>query len=414
MSEPVLPNGILIIGAGQAGGCAAAALRANGYAGRIVLAGAEMHRPYERPPLSKALLLDADADDSVFLHPPAFHAGLELDWRPGVQVAALDPASRLAHTDAGDAIRFDRALLATGGRARLLPSLPPQAPHVHYLRGLDDARRLRDRLRPDARVIVIGGGFLGLEFAWSARSKGMAVTVCEAGERLLGRAAPPQISAWLQARHEDAGIRILAGARLQAIDAGGSSVCVTLAQGEALRADFLLVAIGQEPNLELARSCGIDIDDGIAVDARCETSAAGIFAAGDCASHFNAFLQRRVRLESWQNAQEQARIAASAMLGIEANYQVLPWFWSDQCGMNLQMLGLPGAGLRYVVRGQLHDARFQYYGFDGDRLRYVFAVNGGGDMRPLRMLMEAGAPVDAALLADSSQPVRAMVKQALA
>jgi 3-phenylpropionate/trans-cinnamate dioxygenase ferredoxin reductase subunit len=413
MSEPVLSNGILIIGAGQAGGSAAAALRANGYAGRIVLAGAEPHRPYERPPLSKALLLDNNVDDSVFLHSPAIHSGLELEWKPGAQVSELDPTSRLAYTEAGESIHFDHALIATGGRARLLPALPLDAPHVHYLRGLDDARRLRDRLYPDARVIVIGGGFLGLEFASSARSKGMAVTVCEAGDRLLGRAAPPQIGAWLQAFHEAAGVRIITGARVQAIDTTGTEVTVTLSQGESRCADFLLVAIGQEPNVELAARCGINVDDGIVVDARCETSAPGIFAAGDCTSHFNAFLRRRVRLESWQNAQEQGLVAASAMIGLDTNYQVIPWFWSDQCGMNIQMLGLPDDKLRYVLRGQISDAKFQWYGFEGDRLRYALAVNSGGDMRPLRMLMEAGAPIDPEILADPSRPVRATVKQAI-
>jgi 3-phenylpropionate/trans-cinnamate dioxygenase ferredoxin reductase subunit len=408
-----MPESILIIGAGQAGGCAAAALRREGYGGRITLAGAELHRPYERPPLSKAVLHDASAEETLFLHKPDFHDGLEMEWLPGADVQSLDVAARLARTASGGALAFDRCLIATGGRARLLPGLPPDAPNVHYLRGLDDARRLRERLLPDASVIVIGGGFLGLEFAGMARSKGMAVTVCEAGPHLLGRAAPPLVGAWLQRKHEEAGTTVLCGAAVSAVETGADRVSVALAGGEMLEADFLLVSIGQLPNVELAERAGLAIDNGIAVDARCETSAPGIFAAGDCASHLSRFLRRRIRLESWQNAQEQAQVAARAMLDLPAAYDVVPWFWSDQLGMNIQMLGLPDATLAYRVRGQPSDAKFSVYGFDGQQLRYALAVNSGAEMTPLRRLMTAGASIDADRLADPARPVRDTVKAAL-
>jgi 3-phenylpropionate/trans-cinnamate dioxygenase ferredoxin reductase subunit len=407
------PDSILIIGAGQAGGCAAAALRREGYGGRITLAGAEAHRPYERPPLSKAVLHDAAAEETLFLHKPEFHDGLEMQWLPGADVQSLDVGARLARTAAGDLLRFDRCLIATGGRARLLSGLAADAPNVHYLRGLDDARRLRERLLPNASVIVIGGGFLGLEFAGMARSKGMTVTVCEAGPQLLGRAAPPQVGAWLQARHEEAGTTVLCGAAVAAVEARADGVSVALASGVTLTADFLLVSIGQLPNVELAQQAGLAIDNGIAVDARCETSAAGIYAAGDCASHQSRFLQRRVRLESWQNAQEQAQVAARAMLDLPAAYDIVPWFWSDQLGMNMQMLGLPDAALAYRSRGQPSDGKFSIYGFDGQQLRYVLAVNSGAEMTPLRRLMSAGASVDADRLADPARPVRDTVKAAL-
>lgn len=404
---------ILIIGAGQAGGCAAAALRREGYQGRITLAGVEPHRPYERPPLSKAVLHDAGAEDTLFLHKPEFHDGLAMEWLPGADVHSLDVAARLARTASGETLPFDRCLIATGGRARLLPGLPPGAPNVFYLRGLDDARRLRERLLPGASVIVIGGGFLGLEFAGMARSKGLAVTVCEAGPQLLGRAAPPLVGAWLQHRHEAAGTTVLCGAAVSSVGAGPDRVSVALAGGETLTADFLLVSIGQLPNVELAERAGLALDNGIEVDARCETSAPGIFAAGDCASHLSRFLQRRIRLESWQNAQEQAQVAARAMLDLPAAYDIVPWFWSDQLGMNMQMLGMPDASLDYRLRGQLSDAKFSVYGFDGEQLRYALAVNSGAEMTPLRRLMTAGAGVDADCLADPARPVRDTVKAAL-
>jgi len=407
------PASILIIGAGQAGGCAAAALRAEGYEGRITLAGVEPHRPYERPPLSKAVLHDASAEETLFLHKPEFHDGLEMDWLPGADVQSLDVGARLARTATGDALDFDRCLIATGGRARLLPGVPPDAPNVHYLRGLDDARRLRQRLQPDASVIVIGGGFLGLEFAGMARRMGVAVTVCEAGPQLLGRAAPPLVGAWLQARHEEAGVRVLCGAAVSSVTARADGVSVSLADGVRLDADFLLVSIGQLPNIELAQQAGLAIDNGIAVDVRCETSAPGIFAAGDCASHVSRFLQRRVRLESWQNAQEQAQVAARAMLDLPAAYDVVPWFWSDQLDMNIQMLGMPNPALTYLTRGQPTEPKFSVYGFDGHQLRYALVVNSGAEMTPLRKLMSAGASVDASLLADPARPVRETVKAAL-
>jgi 3-phenylpropionate/trans-cinnamate dioxygenase ferredoxin reductase subunit len=408
-----MPKSILIIGAGQAGGCAAAALRREGYQGRITLAGVEPHRPYERPALSKGVLHDASAEEALFLHKPEFHDGLEMEWLAGADVQSLDPGARLARTASGESLAFDRCLITTGGRARLLPGLPANAPNVHYLRCLDDARRLRERLLPGASVIVIGGGFLGLEFASMARCKGMSVTVCEAGTQLLGRAAPPQVGAWLQARHEEGGARVLCGDAVAAVEAGEEGVSVMLANGVTLRADFLLISIGQLPNVELAEQAGLTIDNGITVDSRCETSVAGIFSAGDCASHVSRFLQRRIRLESWQNAQEQAQVAARGMLDLPASYDVVPWFWSDQLGMNLQMLGLPDAGLAYYMRGQPADSTFSLYGFDGHLLRYALAVNSGSEMTPLRRLMAAGASIDAERLADPAQRVRDTVKAAL-
>jgi 3-phenylpropionate/trans-cinnamate dioxygenase ferredoxin reductase subunit len=407
------PASILIIGAGQAGGSAAAALRREGYAGRITLAGAEAYRPYERPPLSKAVLHDRRADDSVYLHKQDFYEGLHLDWMPGVQIEAIDPATRTAYRPDGRTIGFDRCLITTGGRPRSLPGLSDTAPNVVYLRSLDDARRLRERIQPGGRVTVIGGGFLGLEFAAIANEKGMEVTVCEAGEQILGRAAPRIFGDWLCDRFEQAGVRIIKNAAIHAVSTTETGAGVALADGRELQSDFVLIAIGQVPNTDLAGQAGISIDDGIIVDRRCQTTVSGIFSAGDCASHFSDFLGKRVRLESWQNAQEQAIVAAKSMLGLPADYNIVPWFWSDQLSLNIQMLGMPAAGHQYFIRGDMSSAKFSIFGFEEEKLRYAVVVNNSADIRPLRTLLEAGIKVDRASLLDATRPLRETVKTAL-
>jgi 3-phenylpropionate/trans-cinnamate dioxygenase ferredoxin reductase subunit len=403
-------SNILIVGAGQAGACAAATLRREGFAGRITLAGAEPHRPYERPPLSKAVLSDARAEEGIFLHRQALHDELDLVWRPGLTVDAIDPAAGLATTADGERLAFDRCLIATGGRARPLPDLPVGSSNVYYLRGLDDARALRGRLRAGASVVVVGGGFLGLEFAGVARASGLAVTVLESADEILGRSAPALLGSWLRGRHEQAGVRIVRNARVRAVVPDPAQVSVTLDDGQVLCADFLLVSIGQLPNIALAERAKLRIDNGIAVDAHCASSAPGVFAAGDCASHLNRFLGARVRLESWQNAQEQAAVAARAMLGQPAEYDVVPWFWSDQLGMNIQMVGVPGAGYRYVVRGDPDTARFAILGFDQNVVRYALTVNSGGDMRPLRNLVTARTEMDSTTLTDTTRSLRDIAK----
>jgi 3-phenylpropionate/trans-cinnamate dioxygenase ferredoxin reductase subunit len=283
---------------------------------------------------------------------------------------------------------------------------------VYYLRGLDDARALRGRLKAGATVVVVGGGFLGLEFAGAARACGLAVTVLESADEILGRSAPALLGSWLRGRHEQAGIRIVRNARVRAVAPDPAQVAVTLDDGQVLCADFLLVSIGQLPNIALAERAGLRIDNGIAVDARCETSAPGVFAAGDCASHLNRFLNARVRLESWQNAQEQAAVAARAMLGQPAEYDVVPWFWSDQLGMNIQMVGLPGNDYRYVVRGDPGSARFAILGFDQNVVRYALTVNSGGDMRPLRDLVTARTEIDSSTLTDTTRSLRDIARAA--
>jgi 3-phenylpropionate/trans-cinnamate dioxygenase ferredoxin reductase subunit len=406
------PSNILIVGTGQAGGCAAATLRKEGFNGTITLVGTEIYRPYERPPLSKAVLGSSAADDRVFLHKLEAYQALGLNWLPNTRVEAIDATARIARMPGGVELAFDRCLIATGGQVRLMPSLPPGMPNDYHLRNLDVALRLRDRIRPGGTATVIGGGFLGLEFASTASEKSMKITVCEAGEQILGRAVPKMFGDWLCSRYEQAGVRIIRGTHVRSVNSNAAQVAVELDGGDVLVSDFVLIAIGQIPNIDLAQDAKLVIDNGIAVDAHCETSAPGIFAAGDCASHFNPFIGKRVRLESWQNAQEQGIVAAKAMLGIPAVYDVVPWFWSDQLELNIQMLGIPDPAYHYVTRGSMQDAKFSIYGFDGKILRYALVVNSGGDIRPLRNLMELRRAIDCDALTDITWSIRDLVKAA--
>ncbi|MDM0107623.1 FAD-dependent oxidoreductase [Variovorax sp. J22R24] len=413
---------ILIIGAGQAGATAAATLRALGHEGRIVVVGDEPHLPYERPPLSKAVLTDAAKDGQVGIHAAGFYAEKGIELRVGVQVASLDTAHAVAHCSSGERIAFSQALIATGGSARALPALPPGTPRVHYIRTLADAQALRGALQSETNLTVLGAGFLGLEVASTARALGLEVTVIEASPRVLARAVPEAFSHWLAERAEHAGVDLRLGTNCTAIEPAAGHIALTLGDGRRHQASQLLVAIGQSPAVGLAASSGLALHPqtgGIRIDAQCRTSATHVFAAGDCTSQHQPLLGEELRLESWQNANEQARIAAAAMLGVPTEAAATPWFWTDQFDCNIQMVGLPRAGLRYHVRGEVRAdvpaPRFVLIGADGEaRVRHVIAVNAGADVRPLRSLVDQGTPCDPAALTDPSIPLRQAVRDAQA
>ncbi|MHA7682803.1 NAD(P)/FAD-dependent oxidoreductase [Cupriavidus sp. PET2-C1] len=414
---------ILIIGAGQAGATAAAALRALGHDGGIVMVGGEAHAPYERPPLSKAVLADEQQDERIGVHAAGFYAEQGIDLRLGTTVTSLDPASATAHCADGQAFAFSRCLLATGGRARTLPALPAGQPRVHYLRSLADARGLRAALRRERAVLVIGGGFLGLETASTARAMGLAVTVVEAAPLLLQRAVPHVFSDWLAQRVRGLGIDLRLGCGIASISPAVDEVAITLADGTTLRAPLVVVAIGLHPNVSLAETAGLALhpgNGGIQVDAHCRTSAPGVFAAGDCTSQYQPLFGQEMRLESWQNANEQARIAAAAMLGVQTAPAAVPWFWTDQLGCNIQMLGAVDPALRYTLRGSTEapdsdkPPKFLLLGMAGAQLRHAIAVNAGGDLRQLRNLIEQGTACDIRLLCDTALPLKQAAREAAA
>jgi 3-phenylpropionate/trans-cinnamate dioxygenase ferredoxin reductase component len=392
---------VLIIGAGQAGARAAQALRTYGFEGRIVLVGDERHAPYERPPLSKDVLI-AQGDDACFkgwVHAAELYEDARIEWLND-RVIALDTQRHSATLERGGELRYDHCLLTTGGRARPLQGVP-EGPHTFYVRTLDDAMRLRTRLATARSVAVIGGGFLGLEFAASARTRGLNVSVFETASTLLSRALPPMLSGRLRAKHETHGVRFVFDAtQLQVIEhATGVHV-----SNEHF--DLCVIAIGQLPNDEIAKHAGIVTNNGIRVDRHCRTSAPDVYAAGDCANFPYGADDRATRLESWQNAQEQAIVAARNITGDAVTYAPTPWFWTDQYDWNIQMLGLPGHAVdRWIERAGL-DEKTLWMGLRDGVIVQALAINQGGELRAIRRLVEEAVPVDAALLADPAIKLR--------
>lgn len=417
------PGSIVIVGAGQTGAVAARTLRELGYAGSLTLVGDEAHLPYERPPLSKEALA-AGVDASVGrLHPADFYAGLNIDLLAGACASALDAQRREVLLSDGRRLGYDACLLATGGRARRLPLLPDDLPAVHTLRTLDDAMKLGAALAPGVRLVVIGGGFLGLEAAWTARQRGAEVTVLEGADALLGRVLPPHLSDWLLQRAHASGLQIRLGAAVTgampaaAADAGATLV---LADGSRIQADHILVSIGLQPNTELAASAGLALcgaTAGVLVDADCRTSDPHVWAAGDCASQCLDADGTPVRRESWQNANTQGAIAAAAMLAAARPPVPYPWFWTDQLGCNIQILGAPQPGLRYVTRGASAPddpaPKLLCLGLQGDVPVHGVAINAGGDLRVLRPLFEQAIPIQADVYADPATVLKPFVKSSL-
>ena len=397
---------IVIVGAGQAGGWAAQTLRKEGFNGRLVLIGDELHPPHERPPLSKAVLAGEAAPESTRLMKPDAFDALALDWRPGARVTRIDRVAKRLETADGGTLGYDKLILCTGGRARTLPIAGADAPGVHTLRTIDDALTLAPVLKPGNSVVVVGGGWIGLEVAATARKKGADVVVVEAQSRLCERTVPREISEHLLALHRSNGTRVLLGAGVAGFtrDEDGKAV-VTLSDASSLTCDAVVIGVGLVPNDELARGAGLACDGGVIVDARCRTSDPDILAAGDVAVAPNPWAGRSVRLESWQNAQDQGIAAARSALGLDVDYQPLPWFWSDQYGMNLQIYGIPTPSHRVVARGVPGSESFVLFYLDGDVVKAAIGPNAARDLRFARRLIEQRKPVDAQRLADAGVPM---------
>jgi len=398
----VSDHAIVIAGAGHAGGRAAEALRAAGHHGPITLIGNETYPPYERPPLSKELLAGASAVEKTFLRPLAWYGDAKIDLRLGAAVASIDAKAQRVLLADGTTLAYDALLLTTGARARRLPIPGGEGPRVYYLRDINDALALRERLVPDVRLAVIGAGFIGLEVAATARKRGAAVQVLELAPQVLARVLPTEIAAYVASLHRLNGVTIGNGVGVTAIVDRGGDVVIETASGERIAADLVAIGIGAVPNTELAEASGIAVKDGIEVDQFGRTSDKAVFAAGDVTRHFNPLVGRSIRLEAWQNAQNQAIAVAKVMAGGAEPFAEVPWFWTDQFDMNLQMAGIAGPSDQLVWRGAPAERAFTVFHLADGKPVAATTVNNIRDMRFARMLIQRGQPVDPAALADKS------------
>lgn len=383
--------GIVIVGAGQGGFQAAASLREAGYEGRLVLVGDEPGLPYQRPPLSKAYMKGEAGIEQIELRAGAFYADHRIELVHG-RATAIDRAGKLLRLESGAALPYVHLVLATGARNRPLPAPGADLAGVFYLRTRADADALKGRLAEARRVVVIGAGFIGLEFAAVARALGHEVTVIEAASRVLGRAVSPEMSAFFAQAHTAMGTTLLLGAGVIGLTGEDGHVSgVETTDGRVHPADFVLVGIGVVPNVELAAEAGLELANGIVVDAHLATRDPSISALGDAVAYPSRFAGGMVRLESVQNAADQARCLAHRLTGKVAPFEAVPWFWSDQADLKLQMVGLAGPTDDAVLRGDPASRRFSVFRFRDGVLTAIESVNRPADHMLGRRLL-AGTP----------------------
>lgn len=386
------PAAVVIVGAGQGGFQVAASLREHGFAGRIVLIGDEPGLPYQRPPLSKTYITGATSAEGLLLRHAPFYAQHAIDYRAPERAVAIDRAHRRVRLASGEDVAYDHLVLATGARDRPLPVPGADLDGVMRLRTLAEAEALRQRLGAVREVVVVGAGFIGLEFAAVAAKLGKRVHVIEMAQRPMARAVSPEISEYFHAAHARTGASILFSAAVTRITGEAGRVTgVETGDGLRLPADLVLLGIGVVPNVELAAAADLAVENGIVVDERLLTVDPAISAIGDCAAYPSRFAPGRVRLESVQNAVDQARCVAARLVGRPAPYAAVPWFWSDQGDLRLQMVGLTAGHDTAVLRGEVAEGRFSVFCFKGGRLIGIESVNRPADHMVGRRLL-AGEP----------------------
>ncbi|MBE1535017.1 NAD(P)/FAD-dependent oxidoreductase [Actinomadura algeriensis] len=405
----IMPDGtFVIVGAGLTGAKAAETLREEGFAGRIVLIGEEIERPYERPPLSKGFLLGAEPRDKAHVHDAEWYGEHDVELRLGVAVDALDAAAHVVRLAGGERIGYDRALLATGAAPRRLDVPGARLQGIHYLRTMADAAALKQALvHGGRRVVVAGAGWIGLETAAAARAHGNEVTVIEPEPVPLHRSVGPEIGGMFADLHRDNGVDLRLEQGVAGFWGAGQVSAAVTSGGAEVPADVVIVGIGVRPNTGLAEGAGLEVSDGILVDRSLRTSDADVFAAGDVANAYNPLLGRRIRVEHWANALNGGPAAARAMLGREVVYDRVPYFFSDQFDLGMEMSGVasPGEYDEVVYRGDRGSGEFVAFWLSGGRVVAGMNVNVWDVTGDVQELIRSGRPVDAARLADPGVPL---------
>ncbi|MCB1646924.1 MAG: FAD-dependent oxidoreductase [Pseudomonadales bacterium] len=397
---------MVIIGAGQGAGQAAASFRQEGYEGDIIILGDEAYPPYQRPPLSKQYLSGEMPRERVFVRPEKFYADQRIDLRTSVRVESIDPAAKTVTTASGEAIEFEKLMIATGSRPRILNAPGSDLPGIHYLRTIADVDGIAAAMEQARKVVIVGGGYIGLEVASVMVSSGLDVTVLEMEDRILQRVTTPEMSAYYHQLHTSRGLKILTNTTVSGFS-GEGKVEQVLCNDAAIEADLVLIGIGIIPNIEIAEAAGIECANGIVVDDHCRTSVADIYAIGDCTNHPNPILDRRLRLESVPNALEQARVAVANMLGKDKVYAAVPWFWSDQYELKLQMVGFSSDGDTQVLRGDMATNNFAVFYLKDGAVVAVDAVNSPREFMICKQLYSK--QVDPAVLADPNADLKTLL-----
>lgn len=402
-------NTIAIVGAGLAGATAAQTLREEGYHGRVVLLGAERERPYERVALSKDVLRGERPDASVYVHDARFYDDHAIELRSGAIVESVDVGTAEVVVGDGERVRYDKLLLATGARPRR-PSLPgADLDAIHELRTVADCAALRDRLRPGARTAIVGAGWIGAEVAASARASGVDVTVVETTSVPLERALGREVGAIFRDLHAEHGVRMLLGRRLAAFEGDGAVGAVCTADGARIACDFVVLGAGVTPRTEIAWRAGIDVVNGIVVDEYLQTSAPGVFAAGDVATASHPLFERSIRIEHADTARHQGATAARNMLGAQVVYERLPYFRSEQYGVAIELSGHAPSWDEIVIRGDPRARELISFWLRDERVIAAMSMNVWGVTDDVRALIRSCEPVDPRRLADPGVPLSGLL-----
>ena len=407
-----MKSGIVIVGAGQAAAVAAATLRKEKYVGTIKILGDEGHPPYDRPPLSKHYLAGELSLTETLIRPVEFYTDNDIELLINTRVASIDAEAKQVITESDQVFDYDKLVITTGSRARKLNLPGCQLGGIFYLRSLNDVDLIRASMGSAKKLCVIGGGYVGLEVAAVARKAGLNVTVIETQERILQRVTTPEMSDYYHQLHTERGVNIMLNVAVTGFEGENGdpgSVSKVLCGDLTVEADIVVIGVGILPNIEIAEEAGLKCDNGIVVDDHGQTSNPDIYAAGDCANHPNRLLNRRLRLESVPNAIEQARVACINLLGGDVEYASIPWFWSDQYELKLQMVGFSSDGEESVVRGDKSTNKFAVFHLKEGRVVAVDAVNSSKAFMLGKRLY--GKSVDAAALADESVELKSFLKQ---
>ena len=399
---------MVVVGAGQAAGQAAASLRQAKYEGEIVILGDESHPPYQRPPLSKQYLSGEHGLEKVYLRPAKFYKDRDIDLRTNVTVSKIDPANKTVSLKDGETLEYEKLLIATGSRPRKLNIKGSNLDGIHYLRTIADVDGISEAMKTAKSVCIVGGGYIGLEVASVAVVAGLEVNVLEMEDRILQRVTTAEMSEFYHNLHTGRGVKIHVDTTCSGFE-GSGKVERVLCFDKSIEADLVIVGIGIIPNTELAADAGLNCENGILVNDHCQTSDENIYAAGDCTSHPNPILGRRLRLESVPNAMDQARAATANMLGGDKVYATVPWFWSDQYELKLQMVGFSSDGDTQVVRGDKEANQFAVFYLKDGAVVAVDAVNSPREFMVAKQLY--GKQVGAGQLADSEFDLKTLLKR---